>query len=144
MVFNQPHPTHPRACLPVAWLLLLAGLGAVVRVTPPLTHRYDQILAAVVDQIRICSRSSNGDMKDEGEAEEDATAAAAAAAALHEQTPTQQVWWAFNQLLQERYIERAPPANLPPLPPASLAPSKPKKAATKPGAWAAGEGEEEP
>jgi hypothetical protein len=43
------------------------------------------------------------------------------------------VWWAFCQLLQERYVERAPPANLPPLPAASRAPSKAKKTAAKPG-----------
>jgi hypothetical protein len=68
------------------------------------------------------------------------TAAAAAAAAgssadaagLGTSTPSTMIWWAFLQLLQERYIERAPPCNLPPLPPTSAG-VRPKKAAPKPG-----------
>jgi hypothetical protein len=43
------------------------------------------------------------------------------------------VWWAFLQLLQERYIERAPPCNLPPLAPKSAAFGRAKKAEPKPG-----------
>jgi hypothetical protein len=43
------------------------------------------------------------------------------------------VWNAFHWLVRERFIERAPPANLPPLPPPSKAPPKPKKTNPKPG-----------
>jgi hypothetical protein len=43
------------------------------------------------------------------------------------------VRWSFVQLLQEHYIERAPPCNLPPPQPVSVAPKKTKKAAPKPG-----------
>jgi hypothetical protein len=43
------------------------------------------------------------------------------------------VRWSFVQLLQEHYIERAPPCNLPPPQPVSVAAKKVKKTAPKPG-----------
>jgi hypothetical protein len=52
---------------------------------------------------------------------------------MQDSSPSTMVWWAFLQLLQERYIERAPPSNLPPLLPKSNAPPRAKKAAPKPG-----------
>jgi hypothetical protein len=64
----------------------------------------------------------------------DGTASSSAAAEdLDDSSPSTMVWWAFMQLLQEKYIERAPPCNLPPLPPKSHAPVRAKKAAPKPG-----------
>jgi hypothetical protein len=63
-------------------------------------------------------------------AEDDTTATSTD---LQDSSPSTMVWWAFLQLLQERYIERAPPCNLPPLPPKSAAPVRAKKAAPKPG-----------
>lgn len=53
---------------------------------------------------------------------------------LEDSSPKTMIWWAFLQLLQERYIERAPPCNLPPLSPVSAAPSRAKKSGPKPGA----------
>ncbi|WIA34705.1 hypothetical protein OEZ86_013016 [Tetradesmus obliquus] len=105
--------------------------------------RFDQIRNAVVSRLT----------------QDDAAAATAAAAAAPRQDgadPTQQdvqqqgqqqlalpgskaaeygeaVRWSFVQLLQEHYIERAPPCNLPPPQPVSVAPKKAKKAAPKPG-----------
>lgn len=64
----------------------------------------------------------------------DGTASSSAAGEdLDDSSPSTMVWWAFMQLLQEKYIERAPPCNLPPLPPKSHAPVRAKKAAPKPG-----------
>jgi hypothetical protein len=105
--------------------------------------RFDQIRSAVVSRLT----------------QDDAAAAAAAAAASQQdgdesmqqdgqQQPQQQqldpaggkaaeygeaVRWSFVQLLQEHYIERAPPCNLPPPQPVSVAPKKTKKSAPKPG-----------
>lgn len=72
---------------------------------------------------------------EDGEAQPEASATAGSDTEdLEDSSPKTMIWWAFLQLLQERYIERAPPCNLPPLSPVSAAPSRAKKSGHKPGA----------
>lgn len=81
--------------------------------------RYDQISRAVVARL---AQDAAAAAEQDGDAGEDKTADHAEA-----------VRWSFVQLLQEHYIERAPPCNLPPPQFVSAAVSRAKKAAPKPG-----------
>jgi hypothetical protein len=107
--------------------------------------RYDQIVQAVLSRMTDTKVKSEEQQQTEeasphalaegpsGEAAGAAADADAGTDGMLDSSPSTMVWWAFLQLLQERYIERAPPCNLPPLLPKSSAPARAKKAAPKPG-----------
>lgn len=100
-----------------------------------LQNRYDQIVQAVLGRMQQdlqvkpegATDQAAGGLEDAGEA------TSASPTGLDDASPTTMIWWAFLQLLQEHYIERAPPCNLPPLPAKSAAPVRVKKTAPKPG-----------
>lgn len=96
--------------------------------------RYDQILQAVLTRLPP-QQQHEVKVKPEDADPDDTTGTSTDPQddLQDSSSPSTIVWWAFLQLLQERYIERAPPCNLPPLPPKSAAPVRAKKAAPKPG-----------
>lgn len=100
-------------------MLVFAMFVAVCSVV---IHRYDQITRAVVARLA----------QDAAQQQQEGTSAdgpSQETAADHAEA----VRWSFVQLLQEHYVERAPPCNLPPPQFVSAVTSRAKKAAPKPG-----------
>ncbi|KAF6265727.1 hypothetical protein COO60DRAFT_870422 [Scenedesmus sp. NREL 46B-D3] len=101
--------------------------------------RFDQIRSAVVSRLTqddaaaaAATSQQDGDdsMQQDGQQQQKQQLQLAGSKAAE---VGEAVRWSFVQLLQEHYIERAPPCNLPPPQPISVAAKKVKKTAPKPG-----------
>lgn len=117
------HTQHVCLLLQISTLMGVAAGGCC---------RYDQILQAVLTRLPP-QQHQDVKVKAEGDLDDTTATSTDPEGGLQASSPSTMVWWAFLQLLQERYIERAPPCNLPPLQPKSAAPVRAKKAAPKPG-----------